>query len=1002
MTTVIETKAQRRSIAYIVFFVALFLGYVLLRGSTWLGSTELHTIMEVIATVLALTVGVMALARFYSRKDSVFLFVGSGFLGTAFLDGYHAVVTSSWFADRFPSPPASLIPWSWIASRLFLSILLWVSWLAWRREDRLGKSGKISEQTVYVAVAAFTLISFFFFALVPLPRAYYPEIIFHRPEEFVPAFFFLLALIGYLRKGHWKSDDFEHWLVLALIVGFMGQAMFMSFSGQLFDMMFDAAHLLKKVSYIFVLTGLVISMYYLFRQAEESTEELAQQAAELRDSETYMRSVLDNVLEGIITINERGVIDSFNLAAERIFGYTSTDMIGQHVKTLIPELMAELYHGEHMAREVTAKRKDGTIFPLELGVSEMHLAGESRFISVVRDITERKQAEEEIQKRGRELEARTRELEASQRVTFAASERTSPDELLNLVVNLIRDQFDLYHAQVYLVDEEQGAAVLRESTGYAGRQLLQQKHHIPLDRPALVTKAIREGQPVLVADVNQAEDWLPNPLLPDTQSELVVPLKVGEKVIGALDAQDRAAGRFSERTVALFQTMTDQVTFLFENSELVERITEQTQALTVFTNQLRTAADIARQLGTILDPERLLQQVVEMLQSRFGLYHAHIYVLDEETGELTVQAGSGEVGRVLRERGHSISLDMEKSLVARAAREQGPVVVEDTTLESDFMPNPLLPQTRSEMAVPLVTGDRVLGVLDVQDDRPNRFTETDVDTYSTLAGQIATALENARLFEEQQRTEQALQKSVEEVQQTAEQLREVDRLKSEFMSSMSHELRTPLNSILGYTEVMLMGIDGELPSETMEDIQAIHENGQHLLNLINDILDLAKIEAGTMTLNLEVVEIAPLLKGVKINNAGLLLNKPIEMVVEVEEDLPTIQADEVRLNQILNNLVGNAVKFTDEGTITLNAFRDDSWLCIDVTDTGIGISDEDMKKIFDRFTQADSSDARRAQGTGLGLAITLHLVQMHGGTIDVQSKPGEGSTFTVRLPIDSD
>jgi putative methionine-R-sulfoxide reductase with GAF domain/HAMP domain-containing protein len=217
------------------------------------------------------------------------------------------------------------------------------------------------------------------------------------------------------------------------------------------------------------------------------------------------------------------------------------------------------------------------------------------------------------------LGERSRELEASQRVAVAASERVSPDDLLDLVVNLVRDQFNLYHVQVYIVDEEQAAAVLRQSTGFAGRQLLQKGHKISLDRPALVTQAIREGQPVLVDDVAQTAGFLPNPLLPDTKSELVVPLKVGDKVIGVLDAQDRTPGRFGQSTVALFQTMANQISFLFENSQLLQRTTAQTEALNLFTNQLRTAADIAHRLGAILDPERLLQQVVELMQSRFCL-----------------------------------------------------------------------------------------------------------------------------------------------------------------------------------------------------------------------------------------------------------------------------------------------------------------------------------------------------------------------------------------------
>ena len=227
--------------------------------------------MEAIATSLALIVGLLALVRFYTKKNNTFLFVGTGFFGTAFLDGYHTVVTSAYFRPFMPSDNTSLIPWSWIASREFLSVFMLLSILAWSREVRLGIEGRIRERTVYLFSIAFTFASFLFSALEPLPRAYYPEFIFHRPEEFLPALFFGLALIGYLRKGHWRHNAFEHWLVLSLIVGFVGQAVFMSFSGALFDFEFDAAHTLKKVSYICVLTGLLFNMFDVYTQAEEAT-----------------------------------------------------------------------------------------------------------------------------------------------------------------------------------------------------------------------------------------------------------------------------------------------------------------------------------------------------------------------------------------------------------------------------------------------------------------------------------------------------------------------------------------------------------------------------------------------------------------------------------------------------------------------------------------------------------------------------------------------------------
>jgi PAS domain S-box-containing protein len=430
------------------------------------------------------------------------------------------------------------------------------------------------------------------------------------------------------------------------------------------------------------------------------------------------------------------------------------------------------------------------------------------------------------------------------------------------------------------------------------------------------------------------------------------------------------------------------------------------------TEQLSTASDIAGQINAILDPGELLSAVVDQLHDRFGLYHVHVYLLEDVhrpsvpmgegkvERELKLRAGYGEPGRVMLEQGHSIPFEREKSLVARAAREREIVLENDTQSAPDFMPNPLLPDTRSEAAVPLVVGDKVLGVFDVQDDEPGRFTPSEVDVFSTLAGQIATALQNAAFFEELQRT--------------TERLRQVDRSKSDFMSSMSHEIRTPLNSIIGFAEVLLMGISGDLPPDAQEDVQAIYDNGQSLLKIINDILDLSKIEAGALTLNPEPIVIADLLQDVLNNNAGLLVDKPLEMLLEIEDDLPTLEADLIRMQQILNNLVSNAVKFTEQGAITLRAFSErrlqspeqsgrgearGEWICLQVQDTGIGISEEDLERVFERFEQVDGSHQRRAKGTGLGMPITRQLVELHGGTIDVSSKLGEGSTFSVRLPV---
>ncbi|MDM8565156.1 MASE3 domain-containing protein [Candidatus Halobeggiatoa sp. HSG11] len=273
---------NNKFVTYVILTISLFIGYFLLRDVAWQGTKQLHTLMEVIASLLALLIGIMALLQYYSKKNITFLFIGTGFLGTSCLDIYHTVVTSTFFDLYFPSPPPSLIPWSWLASRMFLAFSLWLSWIVWNREQKLGKSQVTNESIVYSIAILLTIGCFIFFAFVPLPRAYYPELFFHRPEEFIPAIFFLLALIGYLKKGHWQTNIFEHWLVLSLIVNFMGQVMFMSFSGHLFDNMFDSAHLLKKVSYICVLIGLLCNIYIMYKNSEKYTKQLSENNEDLQ------------------------------------------------------------------------------------------------------------------------------------------------------------------------------------------------------------------------------------------------------------------------------------------------------------------------------------------------------------------------------------------------------------------------------------------------------------------------------------------------------------------------------------------------------------------------------------------------------------------------------------------------------------------------------------------------------------------------------------------------
>lgn len=340
--------------------------------------------------------------------------------------------------------------------------------------------------------------------------------------------------------------------------------------------------------------------------------------------------------------------------------------------------------------------------------------------------------------------------------------------------------------------------------------------------------------------------------------------------------------------------------------------------------------------------------------------------------------------------GHAIQIDTERSFVARASRERKSIIVNDVRAEAGFLPNSMLPETRSEMAVPMIAGDKVIGVFDVQADTLGHFTDEDANIYTTLATQVAVALQNARLYVEQAAT--------------VTQLRELDKLKSSFLANMSHELRTPLNSILGFADVMLEGLDGPLSDNMNNDLGLIQKNGQHLLHLINDVLDMAKIDSGKMNLNVEKFNVHELLTDVTSITSSLAKEKSLALIIESDSDHEVeINADKVRLRQVMINLVNNAMKFTDKGSISIRATRENKKVLISVKDTGIGISLDHLETVFQEFTQVDTTTTRKAGGTGLGLPISRRLINMHSGRLWAESTGinGEGSTFYVTLPIEA-
>lgn len=496
------------------------------------------------------------------------------------------------------------------------------------------------------------------------------------------------------------------------------------------------------------------------------------------------------------------------------------------------------------------------------------------------------------------------------------------------------------------------------------------------------------GESVQALDGSPADEDAPSrengdgqrPKLESPAVEL--PLQVRGETVGAFGIQDDPDNPLSPDEFELLESISRQVAEALENARLLQ----QTQKRAV---ELETVSRVSAATSTILETEKLLRAVVELTKRSFNLYHAHVYLLDPGEQHLVLAAGAGDAGESMVKQGWQIPLDHPRSVVARAARQEEGVIVNDVRADEGFLANPLLPATRAELAVPMIAGNRLLGVLDVQADMSHYFSEEDVRIQSSLATQVAIALQNARLYQEQL--------------ETAEQLREFDRLKSEFLASMSHELRTPLNSIIGFADVLLEGIDGELNERMEEDVRLIRSSGEHLRELIGDILDMSKIEAGMMDLRPEAVDVRDLVDDLEAfaRTQLMVYGKDLNFGIQIAPDVDRIQADRTRFKQVLYNLISNAIKFTSDGRVTLSMDMDDGNLLVEVEDTGIGIKDKDIPIVFEQFRQVDGSLTRSAGGTGLGLPISKSLVELHGGELWVESEVGEGATFSFTIPARS-
>lgn len=969
------------------------------------------------------------------------------------------------------------------------------------------------------------------------------------------------------------------------------------------------------------------------------------------------------------------------------------------------------------ARLAAEAASDAAVYPLQVGENQFGRV----YIPGLENLPEEERAfaQDLIREMGSALNnaqfvqttrAYSNQLRLASEVSRAATTILDRDQLISEVVELIRSRFNLYYVGLFLVDEPTNTAVLRAGTGEAGKLQIELKHSQVIGGDSMIGTAVATGKARVEQNVRQATAFKPNPLLPDTQAELALPLKTGQKTIGALTVQSAQLGAFTNETITVLQSLADQLAISIENANLFA----QTERNLAETNRLYTAsrrigqatnayeiyktlvdfvqeagmADVAQiiiadpkapdylitpvfwsvddipidpthrflrskyrysdritntdviiladaqtepeidpftlklfkqngrhaaamipiyigdewlgtlalahktpnafanatiqpvrtladQAATILANQRLLRQsdllyrigralnqaitrddalaiTVRELQAYTGAYQCRfvLYEPGASSGRLLASTDSKALDQTYRlpvledsiferlsreQKPIKLSPNMEKipkeaiqqhvaqfgaeaSLLIPAASQQElmgylaidavggerpfthanllfaqtivdhlttqleniklldealhraqelitlnqvqsnisrvldlkllaqtiyievgrlldntifhlalfdtsqnlstPIftMIEDEPIEmanqdvaadsplvdflsADTPPQllnaqaplvraiPLSPpnkQVQSTIWVQLQKENEVIGFITVQSYEPHAYGESDVQLLRSVATQTSLAIANAQLFRQ--------------TQQQNEELRELDQLKTQFLANMSHELRTPLNSIIGFSRVILKGIDGPTTPAQEEDLQSIYTNGQHLLMLINEILDMAKIEAGKMTLNFETI---PLHKAINPTRDTMrsLIDEKVDLIWDVPEDLPEVEVDPIRLRQVMLNLLSNAAKFTEEGEIRLHAYSEDEMLHLVVQDTGIGIASEDFDKLFTPFAQVDTSNTRTESGTGLGLPISKWLIEMHQGTISFKSQPDEGTSFHVVLPI---
>ncbi|MGD9337781.1 MAG: ATP-binding protein [Syntrophobacterales bacterium] len=469
------------------------------------------------------------------------------------------------------------------------------------------------------------------------------------------------------------------------------------------------------------------------------------------------------------------------------------------------------------------------------------------------------------------------------------------------------------------------------------------------------------------------------------QGDLEAPIETGSSdEIGRL-AEDLSVMRDSIKN--LFGELSQSKDKLEEYSRtLEEKVEVRTQELARSVEELQALGEVSQAVSSTLDLQKVLATIVAHAVELSETESGAIYEYDETNERFELRAThrmSEELIQAIRR----APVHLGETALGWAGVRREAVQIPDILEEPNYPLRQIIERDglRALLAVPLLREDRLIGGLVVRRRAPGQFEKETVDLLQTFATQSALAIQNARLFRE--------------IEEKGHELEIASKHKSDFLANMSHELRTPLNAILGYTELILDKIYGNVPGQIQEVLERVEQNGRHLLSLINDVLDLSKIEAGQLTLSLADYSMKEVIHTVVTAVESLAAEKNLELKVSVSPEVDYGKGDQQRISQVLMNLVGNAIKFTEAGEVEVDATASNDTFVVSVSDTGPGLSEGDQERIFEEFHQVDASSTRTKGGTGLGLAIAKRIVEMHGGRIWVESTSGKGSTFSFTIPV---